>query len=172
MRRLHYLLAIPLLSVACKRDTPRPDQSATTQDSSSSVSVPQRASVDTTPGYRITSVEAHLYSTDSTPVTPNIIDNAKATLFNVAGLRLRITVMVRWGPHETRPARLSLWARVNGKPFFEQDTHFVPSPDSTVRVQDFWLDHGHCDGLLIRAYVLADGPVSEAYRYIPYECGD
>src|ERR1700752_1755692 len=90
MRRLHYLLAIPLLSVACKRDTPRPDQSATTQDSSSSVSVPQRASVDTTPGYRITSVEAHLYSTDSTPVTPNIIDNAKATLFNVAGLQPRL----------------------------------------------------------------------------------
>jgi len=172
MRRPHCLLAL-LLSVACNRGTPQPDQSTTTHDSSSSVRVRQGASVDTTPGYRITSVEAHLYSTDSTPVTPNVIDNARSHLFNVAGLRLRITVTVQWGPHETRPARLSLWARVNGSPFFAQDINFVPSPDSTIKVQDFWIDHGHCDGLLIRAYVMAGGPTeSEAYRYLPYECAD
>mgnify|MGYP003575340110 FL=1 len=134
MRRDHCLLSILLLSAACNCGTARHDQPATTHDSSLGVSVPQSAVVDDTPGYRITSVEAHLYSTDSTPVTPNIIDNARATLFNVAGLRLRITVTVRWGPHETRPARLSLWARVNGSPFFEQDVNFVPSPDSTIRV--------------------------------------
>jgi hypothetical protein len=169
-------LAFLVLSLACGRGAARPDQSSPPpphhSDSSSGQSRAPRASADSVPGFRIAAVEGHLYS-DSTPVSPNIIDNARASLFNVAQLRLRITVTVKWAPREKRAARLSLWARVNGKGVFAQDVNFVPSPDSTARVQDFWLDHGDCDGMLIRAYVAAGGPTeSEAFRYIPYECAD
>ena len=167
------LLAVLLLSAACEGKTAPRDQATLLVDSNSRDKTVKPADTDTIQGYRITSVEARLYSSDSTPVSPNLIDNAHATLFNVAQLRLRITVTVKWGRHETRPARINLWARANGKEFFAQEVPFVPTPDSTMRVQDFWLDHGHCDGLLIRAYLLAGGPTeSEMYRYLPYECAD
>lgn len=177
MRNLLCLVALLLFSLGCRPGAAGCDQSSTNpppthRDSNLNPVAAPRDSTASVRGFRIASVEARLYTSDSTPVSPNIIDNAQVSLFNVAQLRLRISVTVRWAPQEKRVARIGLWARANGKEVFAQDVDLVPRPDSTVHVQDFWLDHGDCDGLLILAYVGAGRPESEAYRYIPYECAD
>jgi len=170
------LLTLLLVAPSCGGSSEVRDHSSPGLPLTQRESTPRLTAVPVAPavhGFTIASIEARLYSDDSTPASPNIIDNAQAHLFNVAHLPLRITVTVQWGPQEKGPARVGLWARVNGKEVFSRDVAFVLPPDSAVHVQEFWLEHGDCDGLLIFAYAGGQGPTAAyVYRYIPYECAD
>lgn len=143
----------------CARTDGRASQAAPEKDTSLS-------------GFKITSIEGRVYTSDGTPASANLVDNAQAD-FNVPDLRLKISVTVKWPRRERRPANVGLWARENGREVFSQSVQIVPQADSTVHVQDFWIDRTGCKGMLIRAYVWALEPAeSEVYRFIPFECPD
>ena len=168
LTRLHFLLV--LIALGCgSSETAVPASSEPAEAQPSAV---QPEAPPAPEKLRIVAVEAYLADSADRRTSSNLVDTAEASYWNVFAPKLQVIVQVERPTSSTDSIEVALWAREGAREVFAERRTVTPIPQGWDGRVTFTLTTFGCRFLLLQASAQQSRYRAEAYRLIPFECGE